>query len=231
MALAGGKTARVVAGQIVRDITADGLTRLPAEADLIPRYGVSRPSLREAMRLLEMYGVITLKPGPGGGAIVNQVASREFAATTSLYFHVLGLTLQDLMNTRQRIEPLMARLAAEKVRAGSQWHPISTLPTHDDDPRTERPNFHLAVAKFAGDPILVLFAHALRDITVDVFGATRLPKVAAAELGVSHADIESSIEKGRPAKAEELMRRHTEDYTALLETHFPHLLSQVIDWS
>lgn len=230
MALAGGKAARVVAGQIVRDITSEGLSRLPQEAELLTKYGVSRPSLREAMRLLEMYGVITLKPGPGGGALVNRVASQEFAATTTLYFHVLGLTLADLMRTRIRLEPLMARLAADRVRAGKPWGPDPEDSSVPADPREVRPNFHLAVAKHAGDPILLLFAHALRDITVDVFGDEKFAEMGGREGAVSHAEIADAIGRGRPARAEALMRTHTEDYLSLLEEHVPHLLKQVIDW-
>ena len=67
MKVVGRKTARLVAGQIVQDIGTEGLTRLPSEAELLERYEVSRPSLREALRILEMYGVISIRPGPGGG--------------------------------------------------------------------------------------------------------------------------------------------------------------------
>ncbi|WP_231743271.1 FadR/GntR family transcriptional regulator [Mycobacterium sp. GA-2829] len=230
MALAGGKAARVVAGQIVRDITAEKLARLPAESALLTRYGVSRPSLREAMRLLEMYGVITLKPGPGGGAVVNQVASQEFATSTSLYFHLLGLTVGDLLQTRLNLEPLMARMAAQKVKDGGVWQYTESDATPDDGSRVQRSEFHLAIAELAGDPILVLFAHALRDITVHALTEDRLRTVTMSDLTVSHEEIEAAIAAGQPAKAERLMRTHTQDFIELLRMHVPHLLKQVIDW-
>ncbi|GAA3678570.1 FadR/GntR family transcriptional regulator [Nocardioides ginsengisoli] len=229
MAVPGGKAARVIAGQIVRDITDESLARLPAEAELLKRYQVSRPSLREGMRLLEMYGVITLKPGPGGGAIVNQVASREFASTSSLYYNILGLTLRDLMQTRLHLEPLMARLAAERVKDGTSWD--SAEDDAELDTQTARSNFHLAVARFAGDPILVLFAHALRDITLDVLHRERLPSVAGPELGISHDQIEEAIRNGQPMKSESLMREHVQAYLDYIQQNAPHLLNQVIDWA
>ena len=64
------KTSEAVMVLLVRDMVARGLTsgdRLPTEAEMMRQYGVSRASLREAIRLLEVQGLITLKPGPGAG--------------------------------------------------------------------------------------------------------------------------------------------------------------------
>ena len=64
------KASERVAQEIVRDIVRRGLEtgdRLPLEAAMVEEYGVSRTSLREALRLLEVQGLISLKPGPGGG--------------------------------------------------------------------------------------------------------------------------------------------------------------------
>ncbi|MFG3525103.1 FadR/GntR family transcriptional regulator [Nocardia nova] len=228
MKVVGGKTARVVAGDIVRDITARGLERLPAESELLKKYKVSRPSLREALRMLEMHGVITLKPGPGGGAIVNPVAGEEFATSSSLYFHLLGLTLRDLLNTRLHLEPLMARLAAEAVAAGTPWVELDTA-AENSSVADDHSNFHLSVAEFAGDPVLVLIGHAVRDITIDIFNEERVPSLGD-QLAISHTQIREAIAKGSAAKAEKLMRGHLEEYVSLLENNYPHLLNQVIDW-
>src|SRR5262249_3313574 len=75
------KVALRVARLIVRDIVERGLTRgdaLEAEAAMLQRFGISRASLREALRILEIHGLITIKPGPGGGPSVGAVDSRDF---------------------------------------------------------------------------------------------------------------------------------------------------------
>ena len=79
------------------------------------RYGVGRASLREALRILEVHGLIKIKPGPGGGPMVDQVDSRDFGRTTSFFFQVLGATIGDLLEARTVIEPMMARLAAQRM--------------------------------------------------------------------------------------------------------------------
>ncbi|MFP5306271.1 MAG: FadR/GntR family transcriptional regulator, partial [Gammaproteobacteria bacterium] len=70
------KTSEVVALQIVRDIVARQLKpgdKLPLEAELLKNYRVSRSSLREALRLLEVQDLISIRPGPGGGTVVGKV--------------------------------------------------------------------------------------------------------------------------------------------------------------
>ncbi len=225
MKVVGRKTARLVAGRIVQDIGTDGLTRLPSEAELLERYEVSRPSLREALRILEMYGVISIRPGPGGGTRVNAVASSQFASASSLYFHLLGLTLRNVLNTRLQVEPLMARLASDRVKSGVPWNPDEVDGAGDGG---EAGGFHFAVARFTGDPILLLFADGLRSIYVDESADEKIPRP---QLAVSHEQIADAIRNGDSEKSERLMREHIQSYLDALEKDYPEILEQVVDWN
>src|SRR4029077_8746492 len=85
------KTSERVALEIVHDIVAQGVRagdRLPLEAEMVEQYQVSRASLREALRLLEVQGLIRLKAGPGGGTVVGSVEAANLARTATLYFHL-----------------------------------------------------------------------------------------------------------------------------------------------
>src|SRR5579864_1425673 len=91
------KTAETVAAAIVHDMVSRNLgpgDTLPAEAAMLAHYRVSRASLREALRLLEVQELIRLKPGPGGGPIVTAVDPRNLAKMTTLYLHLGGATYQ-----------------------------------------------------------------------------------------------------------------------------------------
>src|SRR4051794_39628144 len=82
------KVAAILARQIVRDIATRQLppgSSLEPEGIMLERYGVSRASLREALRILETQGLITIKPGPGGGPIVSAVDAAEFGRMSTLY--------------------------------------------------------------------------------------------------------------------------------------------------
>ncbi|MFG2276878.1 FadR/GntR family transcriptional regulator [Streptomyces chartreusis] len=224
----GKKTARLVAGELVREITAEGLNRLPSEAELLKRYPVSRPTLREALRILEMYGVISLKPGPGGGAVVNQVASYQFANSSSLYFHLLQLTLRDLMATRLRLEPFMARLAAERVARGE----VDTEETDGEGVLVlSADDIHLSVARLSNDPILLLVAEALRDLFSTASSMDRVRKDLAGNVAPTHEAIEKAVRTGSASDAERLMREHLTDYVSKLEQLHPSLLDEVIAWT
>jgi len=64
------KTSEIVALEIVRDIVSQRFKagdRLPLESEMLAHYRVSRSSLREALRLLEVQGLIVIRPGPGAG--------------------------------------------------------------------------------------------------------------------------------------------------------------------
>src|SRR4051812_18011504 len=70
------KTSEIVARDVVRDISNGGLQPgdgLPSESAMLEQYGVSRESLREGLRLLEVQGLIRIRRGPGGGPIVGTI--------------------------------------------------------------------------------------------------------------------------------------------------------------
>ena len=70
------KIAESVARQILRDIQLQGLapgSMLPPESAMLERFDIGRGSLREALRILEVNGLITIKTGPGGGRTMQYI--------------------------------------------------------------------------------------------------------------------------------------------------------------
>jgi DNA-binding FadR family transcriptional regulator len=109
------KTSEIVALDIVRDIVGRALKpgdRLPLEAEMLVQYGVSRSSLREALRLLETQGLIKIRPGPGAGTVVAEPSPRNLGRTMTLYFHLANVSYDELLRTWVLTEPLLAELAA-----------------------------------------------------------------------------------------------------------------------
>src|SRR5215217_5485742 len=109
------KTSEVVAFAVARDIVEHGLQsgdRLPLEAEMVEQYGVSRESLREALRLLEAQGIVSIRRGPGGGPVVGTASSMNLARTMTLYFQLAGATYEELLEAWRMLEPLGAELAA-----------------------------------------------------------------------------------------------------------------------
>src|SRR6266478_419143 len=113
-----GKISETIARDILDDIVVRKLppgTMLASEAVMLDRYGVGRASLREALRILEIHGLIKIKPGPRGGPVVAEVTSSDLGRSATFFFHAVGATFADLLSARVAIEPMMARLAATNL--------------------------------------------------------------------------------------------------------------------
>src|SRR5271169_443317 len=114
------KTAEIVADTLRRMIV-DGQLKdgdfLPYEADLMAHFQVSRPTLREAVRVLESDRLVEVRRGSRTGAKVRVPGPEVVARPAALLLAISGTTLADVMTARMGIEPYAARLLAENGTA------------------------------------------------------------------------------------------------------------------
>jgi DNA-binding FadR family transcriptional regulator len=110
------KTAEIVARKLRRAIVEGTISSgetLPPESKLIEMFEVSRPCIREAIRLLEFENLITISRGARGGARVQAPSVDFVSRAMGVALQTRGATLGDIYAARSMIEPLAARLAAE----------------------------------------------------------------------------------------------------------------------
>ena len=233
------KVSELLARDILSDIGQRGLqpgAKLLPEAAMLRRYGVGRASLREALRILEIYGIIKIKPGPGGGPVVDSVDSEDFGRTSSFYLKVLGATVGDLLEARAVLEPFMARMAAERItpeRAESMSQVLEIEGEAAEDPGAgwgrASAGFHAEVAGMTGNPILDLIGRTLNAMLAE---RTR-PIFPPGERGPTrriHQRIAEAIMSGDADEAARLSERHVKALNAKIVELFPHLLGEQIDW-
>jgi DNA-binding FadR family transcriptional regulator len=116
------KAAVVVAGRIRRGIILGEFEpdhALPNETELMALYDVSRPVVREALRILESEALIKVKRGVGGGARVQRPDVSVAARHAALLLQLEGTTLEDLFEARALIEPAAVRRLATLRPAGA----------------------------------------------------------------------------------------------------------------
>ena len=111
------KTAELIATIYRRQIVRGELRpddTLPSEQQLMAQFGVSRPTLREAFRILETENLISVKRGSRGGARVTQPNLSVAARYVGLLLQVQGTTIADVYEARMVLEPACARLLARR---------------------------------------------------------------------------------------------------------------------
>ncbi len=101
-----------IRGQIIRGELKEG-DALPAESELMETFGVSRPTLREAIRVLEMESLLRMRRGSRGGALVTAPDPTVAARAVGVLLQLRGVTLRDIHEARTMIEPMAARHIAE----------------------------------------------------------------------------------------------------------------------
>lgn len=229
------KTSERIAQEIVHDIVAQGLRtgdRLPLEAVMVEHYGVSRTSLREALRLLEVQGLIRLKPGPGGGPVVGQVEAANLARTSSLYFHLGAATYHQLLEAQIQLEPLVAHLAAGHPNRRTEMERFYAPGTFasDADYHAHTEDFHGAVYELSDNLVLRLLTESVTHIISDHVVATMDPVELRPRILDEHASLARAISAGHRDKAARLMAEHFEIQHEYYRTHWPERLDKLIEW-
>jgi GntR family transcriptional repressor for pyruvate dehydrogenase complex len=232
----GAKVAEALAHEIVHEIVSRRLppgTMLSSEAQMLEDYGVGRGSLREALRILETHGLIIMKPGRNGGPVVIGVGSRDYGRMSSLFFHLGGVTFRQLLEARLALEPMMARLAAERRSqelVGALADP-DTIQVEDDSAyHAATTDFHKAVAAMSGNPALNIMSSSLEEIFRDQVSGLLSPKSERRHVLEVHAAVAAAIARGDAEEAEKLMRQHMQEYADWVELRHPQLVDAIIDW-
>ncbi|MBV9840576.1 MAG: FadR family transcriptional regulator [Sphingomonadaceae bacterium] len=220
------KSAELVAAQIRKAIIRGTLKigdTLPAEASLIAAYEVSRPTIREAVRILESEGLITISRGSRGGARINEPSSDMVARAAGIALQSHHVTIGDLYEMRTIIEPPAARLVAE--RDGKQAAKVLRAHLEKEFAVAGNPlastraiaEFHRLMIEQCGNVTLTMMAHALQGLVerhLVLSQRRELPGDAAwlerrTRYGLrSHAKLIALIEQGDGEGAERHWRDH-----------------------
>jgi DNA-binding FadR family transcriptional regulator len=232
------KISETVAARIVDEIEASGLgagDRLRSEAKMALELGIGRNSVREALRILEIYGLVSLRRGTGGGPVVEQLDAVDFARVSSLYFQRLSATIAQLMEARVILEPVVARVAGEaparvRMRVDAPEPPPGGRQPGKDQFLERGHSFHGRVAEAVHNPVLRLYAGALRELYTDRVREDHIGGINRGRVDREHAAIAAAISQGRADDAELLMRAHLNYTWGATRKADRGLFSEVVDW-
>lgn len=120
------RVAETVAGELRRRILRGDFPNgvLPKQDQLREEYGISHPSLREALRILETEGLVMVRRGNVGGAMVQQPGEARFGYTLGLALQSSSVRVHELATAVATLEPVCARLCAENPKRATEVVPL-----------------------------------------------------------------------------------------------------------
>lgn len=170
------KLAELISDDLRRSIVREGLSegdRLPNEKALMAQYGCAKGTLREALKILEVEGLITLKTGPNGGAVLNAPSMEPASRMLRSFLHFKTLNGAQVYQLRRLLEVEMAvsvvgLLSEEDLLVlENNVHECSCHQPQDEDQRRQRfleIEFHQVLARACPNPLLSFMCQFLNDM-------------------------------------------------------------------
>jgi GntR family transcriptional repressor for pyruvate dehydrogenase complex len=217
------KASDVLAAKLRELILSNGLaegTPLPTERELVAQSGLSRTSVREALRVLETEGLILTRAGRNGGSQVRRPGRESISRSFELFVRSHGVRFEALLEAREAIEPAAARLAAihrtdgdlaEMTRIHAALEQVSDVTEH------VRLNlqWHRAIMRASRNELLNAFFDAIAD---SVQAATESRSLNSAdvrrEVVRAHGRVLAAIASRDADAAFRRMQRHVGAYSA-----------------
>jgi GntR family transcriptional repressor for pyruvate dehydrogenase complex len=202
--------------------------RIGTEQELAAEFGVSRPTLREGLRLLASSHLIRVGRGRSGGIFVartpNEGMSRNVSESIAMMLATESVSLDELLDARLFLEVPLAGLAARHAGADTadrlqeaindaEGNAPGTEPFNSADAR-----FHRILAETAGNPLLQAFTGWILDILQPNLVAHISIAVEGEEILRQHREIQRAVRRRQPAAAERAMHAHIEYLQTVLRS-------------
>ena len=221
------KSSDVLAERLKKEILSDGYNpgaALPTERELVTTTGLSRGSVREALRILEAQGLVNTRAGRYGGTTVSEPTADQLTNHVNLFAKGRSVSLSALVEVRLALEPMVAALAAKRrteedlsnLRAIAEridWAADNDLAAFLE----ENVRWHDAIAAASHNDLLRAFATSVSGM---MFEASQIKEFASPEVRQrvrhAHARILEAIEAGDAELARSRVERDVQAYATIL---------------
>ena len=223
------KASDVLAEQLRQQILEGKLPEgaaLPVERVLASSVGLARGTVRDALLVLEIEGLVETRPGRAGGSFVRRPDSATFERSLRVLVNGRGVRLQALLETREALEPAAARLAALR-RTDADLEALENAASAMAESTEDIPRFlernvdwHLAVGAASHNEIIEAMVNSLSRV---ILHSTEIPAFNSPETMAqtlkAHDRILRAIRSGQPDKAAWAMDKHVHGYADLLQNY------------
>lgn len=194
---------------------------LPTERELCEQAGLSRPTVREALRILESEGLVATRPGRYGGSAVARPGLATIERSVGIYIRGQRIRFEAVLETRAAIEPPSARFAAlhrtqEDLADMQRCHELLVQASHTGDVQAyvaANLDWHVAVVRASHNELLIAFISA---VSQSVYASTDLEGFNSEEVRNAviraHQRVMDAIRAGDGDAAARRMERHVGAY-------------------
>jgi len=193
---------------------------LPPERELVRRFGVSRSSIRDAIRSLEAIGL--LKPRQGVGTVVRDPSIDVVVSPVTSVLLQKQKVINELLDVRMIIEPALARRAALHATAEHIAEMEAILNRQEEkvrlgEPATEEDAaFHYTIALAANNSVMLKLTHVLIDSLREMRERSLQVGDRQVKSLAGHHRILTALKQGDAAAAEAAMRRHLSEIEKII---------------
>lgn len=191
-------------------------TRLQSETELADRFGLGRVTVREALRLLERDGLVTIRRGPSGGIFVSHPNISQVSEALALLLRMRNTSLGAFAAFRLQVEPLVTELAAINATDEQRERILAVARADLGVERTA--DLHDMVAEASGNDVFEFTLKAMHVALDSHFREERITAENRDGTRRAHERIAERIAARDPAGARAAMERHLLTYQEYLET-------------
>lgn len=217
--VAAGRVSSMIVDQIrllIRDGQLAVGDRLPSERELGERFGVSRVTVREALRGLEANGLVVIRVGAHGGAFVTAPTGEWLGEGLADMLSLSALTPTEVTEARQVMELAIVPLVCERADATDIAELLeicdraeASLHTGEEYPVAISAEFHSRVAQATHNPALAMFAQTFHGPMLASLHRAQREDPQVGVLGTTeHREFVLAIQERDPEHAQAVMRTH-----------------------
>ena len=197
--------------------------RLPPEKELVNKFGVSKHTLREAIRSLEVMGFLEVRKGAAGGAVVLEVDMKTTRESIANFLYFQNVSVRDLSDARKVFEPHLARIAAERLSPDALDDLAAIHQTcleamaRGESTYAHEIAFHRALGRASENPVFMLIQDFVNSLLTDIKQHLRPDLDFLEEVFSAHTRILEAIRAREPERVAAEMHRHVCEVERSLE--------------
>ncbi|HEX7593498.1 MAG TPA: FadR/GntR family transcriptional regulator [Anaerolineae bacterium] len=204
--------------QIKTKIFAGHLTpgdHLPSEKELAEQFGLSRITVRDALRILESQGLVSIKVGAGGGAFVSDPSNQSSSELLTDLLRLQRASTRELVEARLVIETSLVTFASERATAADLAAMQKAIDAARAGSAAGDPHFtphsvefHIALAKAAQNQVLLFTINSFRTLFYETLEKLLPDDLMAQRAIADHQKMFDAVAAHDAERARQLMRDH-----------------------